>query len=65
MTPFEPSEELRNAIVELDRAIAFLDQCKASPEQASAAGCFRDAREWIDETSRAVVQAARSEGMLP
>lgn len=56
------ADALRDAIAEVERAVAFLDQCRASPEQASEAGCFKDAREWLETAARAAIDAARAGG---
>lgn len=50
--------ELRAAaLAKLAKAVAFMRQCRAEPKTASTAAAFKDAREWLDESACAVVEA--------
>jgi hypothetical protein len=41
-------------LADLRAALAFLDQCRASPKEASEAACFKDVREWLESAARKV-----------
>lgn len=58
-------ERFTRAVRGLDEALKFLEQCRAQPETASAAGCFKDSREWLESAARELLAAAREEHALP
>lgn len=45
----------RIALEQLANAVDFLDRCKADPVTAMETGAFKDAREWVEDASRTVV----------
>jgi hypothetical protein len=61
-------DALRKALDDLSAAVAFRDKVKAAGnagEEVTSTGAFRDACDWINEASAAVVAAYGVQGGLP